>query len=212
MAKTPLREELLNEREARKNRRADYRFHVYVSRLTLNLLPLEGVGDLLRSRVHIALTARCETHSRFVARLEVAERAYVEEEEERQPPHQRRVDVDEKSGDQDCGYQGRDAEHQPFSPLSSSNVRRTCRRRRRVHRRPRPYGRRPSLRDGLQPAKLSRMNLIRQGARMRRNFHSLSAGFLIEADHVPRRILEPCGHLARVPADWLHQLPSLRQN
>src|SRR5437762_904493 len=136
---TPRCEQLLNEREGRKNRRADYRFDVYLSRLTLNLLPLQGVGDILRSRVHIALTARCETHSRFVARLIVAERAYVEEEKERQPPHQRRVDVDEKTGDQDCGYQRRDAEHEPFSPLSSSNVRRTCCRRRADHRSPRRH-------------------------------------------------------------------------
>ena len=80
---TPFPEALLNEREAGKNRGADYRFHVNVARLTLNLLPLGCVGDLLRPRVHVALTARCETHSRLVARLEVAERAHVEEKEER---------------------------------------------------------------------------------------------------------------------------------
>jgi hypothetical protein len=51
--------------------------------LALHLFPLGCVGNLFWPNVHVALTARCEAHSRLVARLEVAERAHVEEEEER---------------------------------------------------------------------------------------------------------------------------------
>jgi hypothetical protein len=59
--------------------------------LTLNLLQLGRVGYLLRAAVHIALTARCEAHSRLVARLKDAERAGIEHEEKGQPPNQRRA-------------------------------------------------------------------------------------------------------------------------
>lgn len=76
-----------NESQHRKNRSGNDRLDVNPTCLALNLLKLCCVGNRLRATVHVALTARCEPHSRFVARLEDAECSDIEHEEKRKPPH-----------------------------------------------------------------------------------------------------------------------------
>ncbi len=69
---------LQNDRERSKNGSRDSRLCVYRARLSPNLLHFSRIGNLPRPFVHVALTARCEPHSRLVARLEDAEGTNVE--------------------------------------------------------------------------------------------------------------------------------------
>jgi hypothetical protein len=75
-----------NEGQHRKDRSGNDRLDVNGTCLALNLPKLCCVGNRFRADVHVALTARCEPHSRFVARLEDAECSDIEHEEERKPP------------------------------------------------------------------------------------------------------------------------------
>src|SRR5450756_1797202 len=128
--------ELRNERERGKYHGREARLDVNRARLTLNLLHLGGVGHLPVSYTHLTLTARCESHSRLVARLEDAERANVEREKERKPPHQRCVDDDEEHRDHHADTRRHDSEDKPLVPFTRANV--GDARRRRLHWRPRP--------------------------------------------------------------------------
>jgi len=86
---------LRNQRDGRENRSRDDGLGVNNARLTTNLLQLVRVGDGLWPLVHVAQTARRQSHSCLVPRLEEAERANVEKEDQRESPDEGRVDKDQ---------------------------------------------------------------------------------------------------------------------
>jgi hypothetical protein len=64
---------LLKKRDRGKDRGGYKRLHVHSLRLTPYLRLNLGVGDWLFAAIQIAQTARCELHSRSVARLKKAQ-------------------------------------------------------------------------------------------------------------------------------------------
>ena len=99
------------------------RFHVDPSGLPPHDLQLHDVVDHLRSVVHIALTARCEPDSRFVARLKDAERPEIKGNEEEKPPRQGNASQQQYGRDHDAGTKYRDAKYEPLALFARSQIR-----------------------------------------------------------------------------------------
>ena len=113
---------LRNQCDSGEERGSNDRFDVYSARLPPHLLELRRLGDGLRSLIHVAQTARRQSHSSLVARLEEAERARIEDEDQRKPPNQRCIDRDKADGEQYPSAERRDSHHEPLAPLTSANV------------------------------------------------------------------------------------------
>ena len=72
--------------------------------------------------VHVAQTARRQSHSSFVARLKETERADVEEENEWNAPYDWGMDDHQQSRDDKPGAERYYSEGEPLAPLSCTNV------------------------------------------------------------------------------------------
>jgi len=77
---------LRNQRNDGEDCRGDGRFGVDRTSLKPHRLQLGLVRDHFHALVHVAQTARCEAHSRFVPRLEEPDRRDKEEDEQWQTP------------------------------------------------------------------------------------------------------------------------------
>jgi hypothetical protein len=80
------------------------------------------VGDRLRTIVHIALTARSEPHSRFVAPLEEAERTNIEGEKKGESPRQSCAAHLQQDGEGAANNEARYSDLEPLPPPSRAYV------------------------------------------------------------------------------------------
>jgi len=114
---------LQDDENYRQNGGADDRFQVNGPRLRTNPLQLNGVGDRLSSRVHVAQTARGKAYSGLIARLIVAEPREPEQREAGGSRHRRRVQCEERGGEHGAGPERNDAEPEPLPLAAGSDVR-----------------------------------------------------------------------------------------
>src|SRR2546423_15028095 len=102
----------------RQNDRRDCRLRVNRACLLSNLFELSGIRDRLRASVHVAQTARREAYSCLVTGLEVPKRANVKNENERQPPQERRTDENQEARDHNARNKRGNPEDEPLAPAS----------------------------------------------------------------------------------------------
>lgn len=84
---TTIARRLLNESERGKDCGRNERLDVDRLRLPANLIRFCPVSDLLRTGIHVALTARRELYSRSIPVLEEPQSPDEERDEEEQPEH-----------------------------------------------------------------------------------------------------------------------------
>ena len=93
------------------------------ARLPAHLSELGRVCDGLRSGVHIALTARCEAHSRLFPRLDETRGPCPKWQEQEEAPETVRVDLDQEHRQDYTDDEEHDAKSLTLSALPGSDIR-----------------------------------------------------------------------------------------
>ena len=120
------REWLGNQRYRRENYGCGDRLDVDSPRLPSHLLQLGRLGDGLGPLIHVAQTARRQSHSCLVARLEDAERANVEQENEWKAPDEWCMNQNQQNCNDESCSKRREANGQSLAPLSCADVGDPC--------------------------------------------------------------------------------------
>ena len=96
---------------------------MHAQRLTADPPQLIRILDRFRSAIHIALTARRESHSGLVASLEEPQRGQPEKRKECESPDIGRAKRVEDPGEHQGGTEGHDAEAHAALPAARTDVR-----------------------------------------------------------------------------------------
>ena len=96
---------------------------MHAHRLTANPPELLRILDRLRPVVHVALTARRESHSGLVSCLKEAKRGHPQRCTQCQPPDRRRAHPEEDAGNEQRRAEGHEAEAQAVALTAGTDVR-----------------------------------------------------------------------------------------
>lgn len=96
---------------------------MHTQRLTTNTLQVRRILDHLRAAIHVALTARRESHSSLVSSLEEAQRGHPEKRKECESPDTRRAKRKENSTEHQCRTERHGAEAQAALLAAPTDIR-----------------------------------------------------------------------------------------
>lgn len=96
---------------------------MHTQRLPANPPQLVRILDRIRSAIHVAPTARCESHSGLVSSLKETQRGHPEKRKECESPDIGRANQVEDSAEHQGGTEGHDAETQAALPAARTDIR-----------------------------------------------------------------------------------------